>query len=176
MRARIRVSAAITGAALLAATAVAAAGGGGAPSARFAATLSGYEEVPAVSTTATGGFVAALTADGVAWRLRYTGIEGGAVQQAHIHLGQRRVNGGVSAFLCSNLPAAPAGVQPCPPPPATLTGTIRAADVVGPANQGIAPGELAELVRAMRAGVTYANVHSAAFPAGEIRGQLVRRR
>jgi len=44
--------------------------------------------------------------------------------------------------------------------------------------QGIAAGEFAELVRALRVGMTYANVHSAGtgvptnFAAGEIRGQI----
>jgi hypothetical protein len=45
---------------------------------------------------------------------------------------------------------------------------------VGPAGQGIAAGEFDELVRAIKAGVTYANVHSEMFPGGEIRGQLGR--
>jgi CHRD domain len=45
-------------------------------------------------------------------------------------------------------------------------------DVIGPASQGIAAGEFDELVRAIRAGVTYANVHSEKFPGGEIRGQI----
>ena len=44
--------------------------------------------------------------------------------------------------------------------------------MIGPAAQGIAAGELGELSRAMRAGVTYANVHTATYPAGEIRGQI----
>lgn len=140
----------------------------------FRATLTGYQEVPAVSTPASGSFRAALDPDGtVSWELTYRDLEGD-VTQAHIHLGQRGVNGGVSAFLCSNLAAAPAGTQPCPPPPATISGTIAAADVVGPPDQGIEPGELEELVRAMQARVTYANVHSTKFPGGEVRGQIER--
>ena len=59
-----------------------------------------------------------------------------------------------------------------PAAPAALSGTISAEQVIGPAAQGIAPGELEELLRAMAAGVTYANVHSQAFPGGEIRGQI----
>jgi hypothetical protein len=49
--------------------------------------------------------------------------------------------------------------------------------------QGIAAGELLEVLAAMKAGVTYANVHTEAtapatggFPGGEIRGQLDRKR
>ena len=53
-----------------------------------------------------------------------------------------------------------------------MTGTFRAADVIGPAVQGIAPGEFDELVKALRAGVAYANVHTDLHPGGEIRGQL----
>ena len=142
----------------------------------FAAFLVGYEEVPAISTRAHGHFRATMTDEGIAWSLRYRGIEGGAVQQAHIHFGQRAVNGGVSAFLCTASPTPPPGVQPCPADGATLRGTIRAEDVVGPAGQGIAAGEIDELRRAMRAGVTYVNVHSATYPTGEIRGQVHKRR
>jgi hypothetical protein len=135
--------------------------------------LSGYEEVPAISTDASGKFRARLRSsdEEIQYELSYSHLTG-AVQQAHIHLGQRRVNGGITAFLCSNLGNGPAGTHTCPPGPATIEGTIRAADVVGPVAQGIAPGEFEELVDAIRAGVTYANVHSETFPGGEIRGQL----
>jgi len=137
----------------------------------FRAALNGYQEVPAVSTPASGEFKARLKGDVVQWRLSYRNLEA-AVQQAHVHFGQPAVNGGVSAFLCSNLAGTPAGVQRCPAAPATITGTIEADDVVGPAAQGIEPGALGELLAAMRAGVTYANVHSDKFPNGEIRGQI----
>jgi len=138
----------------------------------FRAVLSGYQEVPPISTTASGTFKARLKDGAVQWQLSYRNIEGGGVQQAHIHFGQPAVNGGVSVFLCSNLAGAPAGVQRCPASPATITGTVEANDVVGPREQGIDPGELDELLAAMRAGVTYANVHSDTFPNGEIRGQI----
>ena len=73
-------------------------------------------------------------------------------------------------FLCSNLGTP--GVQPCPAPPATISGILTAADVIGPASQGVAAGEFAEVVAAIRAGVAYANVHSSKFPGGEIRAQV----
>ena len=136
--------------------------------------LTGYEEVPAVSTVATGHFTATIAKDdsSIDYELSYADLEG-AVQQAHIHFGQLSVNGGISVFLCTNLGNGPAGTQPCPAPPATISGTIVAADVVNTAAaQGIAAGEFAELLKAIRAGKTYANVHSTKFPGGEIRSQI----
>jgi hypothetical protein len=140
--------------------------------------LVGYEEVPAVSTAADGEFRARIAEDdsSIQYELSYRELEG-AVLQAHIHLGQPGVNGGISVWLCGNANAnppvnPPAGTQPCPAPPATITGTITPADVVGPAAQGIAPGEFGELLRAMRAGATYVNVHTTKFPGGEIRSQI----
>jgi hypothetical protein len=140
----------------------------------WSAALKGFNEVPALSTVASGNFSAEISHDEttVSWELSYADLEG-SVQQAHIHVGQPGVNGGVSVFFCTNLGNGPAGTQPCPPPPATISGTFSAADVIGPAGQGIAPGEFAELLAAIRAGRTYANVHSSKFPGGEARGQLV---
>ena len=139
----------------------------------FKAGMIGYQEVPAVSTTATGEFEARLNnaGDEITYTLRYSDLEG-SVTQAHIHLGQRSVNGGVSVFLCTNIGGGPASTPACPPSPATVTGTLTAASVIGPAGQGIATSEFAELVRAIRAGVTYANVHSSKFSGGEARGQI----
>lgn len=145
--------------------------------------LNGYEENPDISTVATGEFEARLSRDGTSlhYELSYSGLEG-AVQQAHVHFGKRGVNGGVSFFLCSNLPNPPAGTPACPGPNSgTVEGDIEAADVIGPgatvgppptAGQGIEPGNLAEILAAMRAGHAYANVHSSKWPGGEIRAQL----
>jgi hypothetical protein len=140
------------------------------------ARLTGFEETPlTLSTVASGRFDARINREETAvdWELRYEDLEG-AVLQAHIHFGDRHIGGGISVFLCSNLGNGPAGTQPCPPAPARISGTFMAADVLGPAGQGIEPGALAELIRAIRAGRTYANVHSSKWPSGEIRGQLGR--
>jgi hypothetical protein len=168
---RVKLAAGVAvAAALVIAVATAVAGGG---RSQLHEHLTGYEEVPALSTPASGDFRARLKVGDreISYRLSYADLTGD-VQQAHIHLGQFSVNGAISVFLCSNLSNGPAGTQPCPPAPATIEGTIRPADVIGPAVQGIAPGEFDELVDAIRAGVTYVNVHSATFPNGEIRSQL----
>jgi hypothetical protein len=137
------------------------------------AQLSGFEEVPALSTAGHGVFEAMLSNDGeeMEFELRYDALEG-QVLQSHLHLGQPGVNGGISIFLCSNLGNGPAGTPACPAPPATVSGTLSAAGVLGPVGQGIAPGEWEEVRRAIREGAVYVNVHSDLFPGGEIRGQL----
>ena len=81
----------------------------------------------------------------------------GVVTAVHIHVSGPGVNGGVAAFLCCG-----GGLDPCPPPPAIVTGRIEAANVLGPADQGIDEGDetaFEELVRLIRAGYTYVNVH-----------------
>ena len=74
----------------------------------------------------------------------------------------------MAVFLCGG-----GGKPACPAAPSgSVTGTIVAADVVGPAGQGIAATEFAEVVRAIRHGATYANVHTPTFGNGEIRGNI----
>lgn len=140
----------------------------------FKAVLIGSQEVPSISTNATGSFRALVSEDGtsIEYELAYTDLEGGNILQAHIHVGEKHTNGGISAFLCSNLGNGPVGTQPCPAAPAIITGTITAADVVGPNGQGVAPGQLEELIAALNGGYAYANVHTATYPGGEIRSQL----
>ena len=146
--------------------------------------LTGYEETAplttpptsggAVSTTGHGTFTARISNDEteIQWELSYADLEG-AVQQAHIHFAQRGITGPISVFLCTNLGNGPAGTQPCPAAPATIHGTITAADVTNGANErGISAGELDELIAAIRAGTTYVNVHSTRWPGGEIRSQI----
>jgi hypothetical protein len=74
----------------------------------------------------------------------------------------------VSFFLCGG-----GGQAPCPDATsASFKGRVTAANVVGPAAQDIAPGNLAAILKMMRAGFAYANMHTAKHPSGEIRGQL----
>jgi hypothetical protein len=136
-------------------------GGGG------KARLDGYQETPmSLSTTGHGSFRAKVRSDGIHYTLRYEDLESNA-SAAHIHLGQRATSGGVIAFLCSG-----GDKPPCPAREGKVTGVIDAADVIGPAGQGIAPGQLDEVIRALRHGAVYANVHTATYGGGEIRGQV----
>lgn len=133
------------------------------------ASLSGFAEVPSISTTGTGKLRLRIdpATSTITYELTYSGLQGGAVTGSHLYLGQSGVNGGIIANLCGGTEAA------CPATPAgILAGTIVPAEILGPAAQGIAAREFAEVLRAIRAGAVYANVHTTTYPAGEIRGQL----
>lgn len=141
--------------------------------------LSGYEETPlTISTTASGEFKAKIHKDGTAidYELTYQDPES-TVTQAHIHFGRPAISGGIVLFLCTNLGNAPGTVPPpqaCPSAPATITGTLTAADVLAAAAQGIDLGAVgfAEILDAIRAGAAYVNVHTTGHLSGEIRGRL----
>jgi len=135
----------------------------------FSAKLISYQETPlTLSTAGFGDFRAKLVNDTTLhYVLRYTGLEGGNVLFSHVHIGQRGTTGGVMFFLCGG-----GGKPACPNSPAVVEGDVTAANVVGPAGQGISPGQFDEAIRAMRAGYAYANVHTVTYPTGEIRGQI----
>jgi len=143
------------------------------------ARLSGFQEVPVVSTAGSGEFMARINKQTgeIDYEFSYAGMQS-TVTQAHIHLGQRSVNGGIMVWLCQSAgnpaPAAVAATTPlCGSPDFVSSGVITAASVVGPGGaQQLGAGELAELVDALRAGVAYVNVHTTVSPGGEIRGQV----
>ena len=141
---------------------------------RVSTRLQSYQEVPAVSSTASGSFRATIDdkAGTIGYKLSYTGLTGD-VRQAHIHFGQHSVNGGISVFLCQTAANAdPTGLAPQCPQSGSVEGLLQAANTIGPGGQGIAAGEFAELIKAIRAGVAYVNVHTSVFAGGEIRGQF----
>jgi hypothetical protein len=136
--------------------------------------LEGFSEVPSVATAATGKFSATIDEAGgsIQYRLAFNGLEGD-VRQAHIHFGQRKVNGGVMVYLCqTTFNPDPTGLSPTCPQSGAVTGTLTAANVIGPTGQGVDAGGFADLVAAIKAGAAYANVHSTKFPGGEVRAQL----
>lgn len=65
---------------------------------QFKARLQGFNEAPAVSSSGRGEFSARIRGDAIDWELSYEGLEGTVTTAAHIHFGQKDVNGGVSAF------------------------------------------------------------------------------
>jgi CHRD domain-containing protein len=169
---RVRLALAVAAAGALAIGIATVAAAGGASSLREK--LTGYEEVPALSTPGGGHFRATINrgASEIRYRLTYGGLESAATQ-SHLHFENETNTGPIVVFLCTNLGNGPAGTQACPANGGTITGTIRPADVGGGATaQGLAAGEFDELVRAIRAEAVYVNVHSVNRPGGEIRAQL----
>jgi hypothetical protein len=105
----------------------------------------------------------------ITFSLTYSGLSANPLV-AHLHFGPTKVNGGVMIFLCGGggQPACPAATS------GTVTGTITAANVVGPSAQGITAGDLDSALEAVREGLAYANMHTPNFTSGEIRGQVTR--
>jgi hypothetical protein len=170
---RVKLALAVVVAGVLGVGAVALAGGGGN---NLETDLNGYEENPALSTPGVGEFEARINRSEteIRYELTFDDLESEA-QQAHIHFEKATNNGDVVAFLCTNLGNAPAASDPpaCPAAGGTVRGTLDENDVV-PTGEGIEAREFDELIAAIRAGVTYVNVHSALRPTGEIRGQIDR--
>ena len=133
----------------------------------FKAELSGAEEVPPVDTDTTGEAEFEVNEDftRIDFKLEIedaVGILGAA--GAHIHCAPKGANGPVVAFLAGSVP--PAGFDGDVEIEATLTNS----SIVN-ANTDCG-ATIAELVEAMLDGETYVNVHSAANPSGEVRGQI----
>jgi hypothetical protein len=147
---------------------------------RIQASLIGYDEVPSVSTVASGDFKAQISPNdqSIDYELTYSGLQG-TVQQSHIHVAQLSVNGSIVIWLCqtpSGTPAFndPTNLSPVCPQQGTVRGTITKANVIAGsmAPQQLTAGDLTEVIAAIRAGAAYANVHTNLSPGGEIRGQI----
>jgi hypothetical protein len=135
----------------------------------ISAQLNGFEETPAtLNTEGTGVFLGLINDNQteIAFQLFYTGMTGNLLF-AHIHFGKPGESGGIAAFLCGG-----GGKPSCPPSGQLVNGTVTASDVMALAGQNLPAGDLAPLVRAIRSGFAYVNVHTSTFPAGQVRGQI----
>lgn len=132
----------------------------------FRAFLSGRNEVPPVRTTARGNAVFQLSQNGSQLRYKLILRNVSRVTQAHIHLGRPGANGPVVATLFGPSKfgiSVRLGV---------VRGVLTSRDLVGP----LEGRTIRDLVREMRNGNAYVNVHTIQNPNGEIRGQIFRKR
>jgi hypothetical protein len=135
--------------AALAIACVALAGAAGAKSTAgtpVSAKLTVKAEVPAPKGgKGTGSFTGTLNGSKLTWKLTW-GTLSGPANAAHIHLGKAGKAGNVVVPLCAGA-TCKSGVHG--------TVTLKAA-----------------VLKALKAGGTYVNIHTAKNPAGEIRGQV----
>lgn len=134
----------------------------------FSARLLGDSEVPPINSAGTATFHMEIGAT-ITFTLTFSGLSSNLLV-SHLHFAPTKVAGGVMIFLCGggNQPTCPAATS------GTISGTITAANVTGPATQGIAAGDLTSALEAVREGNAYANMHTDNFKGGEIRGQVRR--
>jgi len=66
----------------------------------------------------------------------------------------------------------PAGTPTCPSNSGTVTGTWTAASVQAIPTENVNAGDFDALTDALTSNTAYANIHTTAFAAGEIRGQV----
>ena len=151
---------------------------------RFREVLLGIKEVPVVSTTGSGTLALEISKDEteIAYTLTFSDLEGD-VTQSHIHIGPPQNTGNIVLWLCQTAtnpdaqnPETPQCTEhnPLDTRNGRVEGVLNASRIRAQAANGIAAGEFGEVVALIRAGKTYANVHSAKFGPGEIRGQIGR--
>jgi hypothetical protein len=132
---------------------------------KFTIKLSGSNEVPPVNTAGIGVATFQLSPDGksLKYQIDLTKMKG--VMGAHIHSGIAGENGPVIVGLFNaEMTGPPTGVVNGP----LMKGTIQSADLQGP----LAGKHLADLVKLLKNGGAYINVHTSKNQNGEIRGQV----
>ena len=134
----------------------------------FTAHLSGANEVPAVDLKGAGEAIFNLSEDGTQLHYKLIVANINNVTQSHIHCGVAGANGPVVVFLFR----LPAGVTQNG---VLAEGTITSANIIPRGASAACMGGLAtfeNLLERMRNGGAYVNVHTLAYPGGEIRGQV----
>jgi len=176
--------------------------GGRAEAEEFSARLNGFQELgslPNVTQNPSTGVVTAANPTGAilsdakgtlkldldekagtaAWTLTYSDVGTtppltGTVTQAHIHFGKSRDSGGIMVFFCTNLtpPVGPPKPQACPLNSGSVSGTFTKDDVLAISGQNVQALDFDALADALTSNTAYANIHTTALGAGEIRGQI----
>lgn len=138
---------------------------------KFRATLSGAQEVPEVVTDTTGSIRVEFNKALSEAEFRLVVRDGKQVRVAHFHCQRPGLNGPVVIDLFTG-PVTDVDGE-------LAQGTLTNAGFL-PAGEATCPGlierpvnNIAALAFAMRDGLIYANVHTAANTGGEIRGQLI---
>jgi hypothetical protein len=139
----------------------------------FTATLSGANEVPAVTTPATGTATLSVSNNQITYTISATDLQNAVL--GHIHLAPAGQNGDVRLNLCGTGAPEPA----C----ASGTGVVVVATGTNGTTVGTPAITFEELLTAMRTDGAYVNVHTSAAgctpgnpgcnAGGEIRGQIV---
>jgi CHRD domain len=159
---------------------------------QYSATFSGFQEIGGLGAGETGAILSPAQGNlalnvandnqSISFKLTYSGFTNN-VTQSHIHFGKEHVAGGIMVFFCANPSTTPPVVN-LPPPPATkpqtcpltsgtVSGTLTPSDVVGPTGQAVKVGDFSALLAALKSNTAYGNIHTTAFPSGEIRGQIL---
>jgi Cu/Zn superoxide dismutase len=119
--------------------------------AHFTADLTGAQENPNIASPASGTASLTLTSQGLEYKITVTDLSG-PITAAHIHTGTIGVNGGVEISVLSS-----------------FTGNTAEGIWLKNGAPPLSPGLIRELMR----GNLYINIHTAAAPGGEIRGQIL---
>jgi len=126
----------------------------------YLAQMSGANEVPAVTTGASGTATFTLSGKSLSYVVTVNGLSGNAAA-SHIHVGAAGSNGGI--VVPFNAAAVQSGQ--------VASGTI---DLTQPVSNGTSSISGDSLLTLLNKGLLYTNVHTAANPTGEIRGQITR--
>src|SRR5262249_5824269 len=133
-------------------------------------TLLGSKQAPPTASMATAGAVVTLAIDNNTFNVTvgFTGLNGAATT-AHIHCCSPPAINGVLAMPFPGFPAATSG-QYSNSFDLSVAGTYDPG-FIG-AHGGTVASAKAAFITALKTGQAYINIHSTAFPGGEIRGQL----
>jgi len=130
------------------------------PSITYIAPMSGANEVPVVAGNAVGTATFTLTGKTLTYVVTVSGLSGNAAA-SHIHVGAANANGNI--VFPFNAAAVQSGQ--------VASGTV---DLTQPVSNGTTMISGDSLLTLLNSGQLYTNVHTAAWPAGEIRGQITR--